>query len=162
MDFRFLFTTFDGRIGRKQFWMGIIVLIIASFALIVVVGLLLGTFIPITILSLICSLIMLYPALALSLKRLFDRNKAINPWAYIFFGPGILINIMQRLGIGFTSAEVGDIMDPFPTNGLTIALSGITAIIGIWALVELGFLKGTTGDNEFGPDPVPNSVKALE
>jgi len=162
MDFKFLFTTFDGRIGRKQFWMGFIALIIASFVLIIVLGMVLGLFLPIGLVSLIGSLIILYPALALSIKRLHDRNKATNPWAYIFFGPGFLMNIMQTMGIGFTSADFGGEMNSFPTNGLTIALSGITAIIGIWALVELGFLKGTTGDNEFGPDPVPNPVNATE
>lgn len=29
-------------------------------------------------------------------------------------------------------------------------------IIGFWALVELGFLKGTDGPNRFGPDPLVN------
>jgi uncharacterized membrane protein YhaH (DUF805 family) len=26
--------------------------------------------------------------------------------------------------------------------------------IGIWALIELGILKGTTGPNQHGPDPL--------
>lgn len=30
-----------------------------------------------------------------------------------------------------------------------------TPIIGaIWLLIELGFLRGTVGDNQFGADPV--------
>ena len=27
-------------------------------------------------------------------------------------------------------------------------------IIGIWFLIELGFLRGTVGPNTFGPDPL--------
>lgn len=34
-------------------------------------------------------------------------------------------------------------------------LIGLIPIIGwIWSLVEVGFLKGTEGDNRFGPSPV--------
>lgn len=25
---------------------------------------------------------------------------------------------------------------------------------GLWALIETGFLPGTAGDNEYGPDPL--------
>jgi uncharacterized membrane protein YhaH (DUF805 family) len=30
-------------------------------------------------------------------------------------------------------------------------------IVGLWALVECGFLKGTSGANRFGPDPLKES-----
>jgi uncharacterized membrane protein YhaH (DUF805 family) len=36
-------------------------------------------------------------------------------------------------------------------------LIGLIPIVGgIWLLVELGFLRGTVGDNRFGPDPTPS------
>jgi uncharacterized membrane protein YhaH (DUF805 family) len=28
--------------------------------------------------------------------------------------------------------------------------------LSLWALVELGFLRGTAGENHFGPDPLAN------
>jgi uncharacterized membrane protein YhaH (DUF805 family) len=35
------------------------------------------------------------------------------------------------------------------------SLIGILTLIGsIWTLVECGFLRGTAGDNRFGPDPL--------
>ena len=35
-------------------------------------------------------------------------------------------------------------------------------IIGpIWAFVELGFLQGTPGDNQYGPDPLGQSAAAM-
>lgn len=153
MDFKYLFTSFEGRIGRKDFWLGLLVIIIASFVLIGVLGILTWV-LPVSFVSLVGSLIMLYPALALSLKRLHDRNKAAKPWAYIMFGPGILTNIMQAMGVGFTTTEIQGELVTYPSNGLATALSVITAIVGLWVLVELGFLKGTTGDNQFGSDPV--------
>jgi uncharacterized membrane protein YhaH (DUF805 family) len=34
-------------------------------------------------------------------------------------------------------------------------LIGFVPLIGaLWALIETGFLEGTSGDNEYGPDPL--------
>lgn len=36
-------------------------------------------------------------------------------------------------------------------------LIGIIPIIGpLWSFIELGFIKGTDGENRFGPDPLEN------
>jgi uncharacterized membrane protein YhaH (DUF805 family) len=44
---------------------------------------------------------------------------------------------------------------PIPVPGpITIALGTITGIYGIYLLVVLGFLKGTAGPNNYGPDPL--------
>ena len=34
----------------------------------------------------------------------------------------------------------------------------INLVLGVWALVELGCLKGTTGDNQYGTDPLAGIV----
>ena len=36
-----------------------------------------------------------------------------------------------------------------------MVLSLASLAISIWAIVELGCLKGTTGPNMYGPDPLP-------
>jgi uncharacterized membrane protein YhaH (DUF805 family) len=36
-----------------------------------------------------------------------------------------------------------------------LALASVA--ISIWALVELGFLRGTSGPNDFGPDPLASA-----
>jgi uncharacterized membrane protein YhaH (DUF805 family) len=33
--------------------------------------------------------------------------------------------------------------------------------LGIWGLVEIGFLRGTAGYNRFGPDPLAKSQRPL-
>ncbi len=31
-------------------------------------------------------------------------------------------------------------------------------LVQIWPFIELWFLSGTTGDNQYGPDPLPGSI----
>ena len=83
------------------------------------------------------------------------------------------------LGLNFVAGII-DATTGFPVVGLVVALAGLWVafavgakrchdrdrtgwfqllwlipVIGwIWLLVELGFLKGSEGENRFGPDPV--------
>ena len=43
-------------------------------------------------------------------------------------------------------------------GGLAIILGLAGFGISIWALVELGFLRGTVGPNQYGPDPLEGRV----
>lgn len=147
-----LFTKFDGRINRQRFWLGLIVLIVVH----IVVGILLALIADgqlLALLGLVLSLVLLYPGLALAIKRLHDRNKSATPWVYIFYGPGLLLLIMQTFGIGYSLQTLDGTPQMLPETFGWIVMA-ISVIVGIWALIELGFLKGTTGPNHFGPDPL--------
>lgn len=171
----YLFTSFEGRISRSSFWLGLLGLVAVSFLSIFLLG---GMFarsghVP-GILPLIITLILLYPALAITVKRLHDRNKPAMPWVAIFFLPGLISNVMQSFHIDYTVmttkeyAEVwgmtdsGGMMGIFGMGGAEMLVPGpvamavgfISMIVGIWALIELGFLKGTAGENSYGPDPL--------
>lgn len=116
MDWKYLFTSFEGRIGRQQMWMGIIVLMVVSLVA-NVLDMLFGTIdveSRIGIIGGLFALVSIYPAVALYAKRWHDRGKS-GWWTLILFVPLI----------GF-----------------------------IWWLVECGFLRGTEGPNQYGPDPV--------
>ncbi|MFT6862889.1 MAG: uncharacterized membrane protein YhaH (DUF805 family), partial [Akkermansiaceae bacterium] len=39
-------------------------------------------------------------------------------------------------------------------SGWMILVNFIPLVGGIWALVECGFLSGTPGPNQYGPDPL--------
>ena len=39
-------------------------------------------------------------------------------------------------------------------SGWWVLIAFVPVIGGIWALVETGFLPGTTGPNQYGPDPL--------
>ena len=88
MDWKYLFTSFEGRIGRQQMWMGIIVLIVISIVA-TVLDLLLGTMSAesgIGIISGIFTLVAIYPSFALYAKRWHDRGKS-GWWSLIIFVP---------------------------------------------------------------------------
>ena len=62
-----------------------------------------------------------------------------------FFGAGVLLDLFTVVGLAGTDTEPSLI-------SLVIAVP-FTAF-GIALLVELGFRKGTTGPNRYGPDPL--------
>ena len=115
MDWKYLFTSFEGRIGRQSYWMGVVAMTVITIAA-ALVDLLFGTmnedgYGPI---SIIAALALIYPAIVLYAKRWHDRGKS---------GWWTLIGLVPIIG-------------------------------GLWMLIELGFLKGTDGDNQYGPDPL--------
>lgn len=150
-----LLTSFEGRINRQRYWVGVVILVIASIIVGAGLGFVIGIILPgaLGLFNLLLSLALLYPAAALVTKRLHDRNKPAMPWLAIFFGPGILLQVMQIVGIGFSPVEFQGEVFMMP-DGLGGIVSFVAAVVGIWAFVELGFLRGTRGDNDFGPDPL--------
>jgi uncharacterized membrane protein YhaH (DUF805 family) len=120
------FTSFNGRIPRMTFWLGVLVLLIVQWVLFALFGgmammnldmndpaaaeqMMSGIW-PIWIIS----LIFLWPSLAIYTKRWHDRDKS-GWWSLILIVPLI----------GF-----------------------------IWFLIECGFLRGTEGANRFGDEPI--------
>ena len=147
-----LFLSFDGRIARGQWWLGSIALTVIAIILSAVVGLVFGAGMLGQLLALLVGLALLYPFLALAVKRLHDRGHEAMPRVAIFFGPGILLSVMQTFGIGFRTEVVAGIT--VQTPGLLGGAVGIVSlVVAIWGLVELGILRGQEGDNRFGPPP---------
>lgn len=83
-------------------------------------------------------------AFALMVKRLHDRNKSAWWIVPFFLAPQIL-------------ELIADPKRPLPVNvpiGLGLAMNLTVIVLSLWALVELGFLRGTVGDNRYGSDPL--------
>ena len=144
-----LFTTTDGRIGRGKWWIGVIIMLVVA----IIVQLILAIFLPLPLVSLLVMLLLIYPACCLYLKRLHDRDKGAMPWLAIFMVPGVLYSLAYALGIGFDTIDIGGQAVPAP-NALGMVLGAAAFIVGLWALVEMGFLKGTNGANQYGEDPI--------
>ena len=129
------FTSFNGRIPRKTYWLGLIVMIL----LVVVLEIILLSIFGVSMMSMdpnatpeaqaaaaeqamsgmaiplvILILLTIWPSLAIYAKRWHDRDKS---------GWWTLIGLVPIIG-------------------------------GLWMLIELGFLRGTEGPNRFGPDPI--------
>ena len=133
----------DGKIGRGQFWLGFVILIaIIIVTSVLVAGLVLslgrlGQWISFGIF-----LLLLYPTIALSIKRLRDRGrKNLKAWLLAYFAPGVITNFAQTAGIGFVNENMGSLTVSSPTTVgyVLLALGLITFVV---AIVDLGFLKG--------------------
>jgi uncharacterized membrane protein YhaH (DUF805 family) len=155
-----MFTGFDGRINRAKWWLGTIILVVVALILWLIVAKIFGaSMMPvdaaaarsIAVVQLIIFVILVYPTLSLMTKRLNDRDRP-NWYAYIFLVPSVLAILLGLVGL-----TVGA---PDPTTGIATPttlgwiINLLSFAIGIWALIELGILKGTTGPNQHGPDPL--------
>ena len=103
MDFKYILTSYEGRIRRGQFWAGIGVLLAVGIVAAIIDGLL-GTSIAVGdgqlgIIGLIVSIASIYFALAIYAKRWHDRGKS-GWWSLIIFVPFIgAIWLLVELGI---------------------------------------------------------------
>ncbi|TAL82180.1 MAG: DUF805 domain-containing protein [Beijerinckiaceae bacterium] len=86
MDYQTLFLTNDGRINRGPFWIGGIILAVASVVLGFVDALIFGNGVLGSLLEVIISLALLYPSINLGIKRFHDRDKS-GWWLLILFVP---------------------------------------------------------------------------
>lgn len=147
------FTSLEGRISRKSFWLGLLGIITASVVAMIVLGLMFSlTGRTLVHASMGVSFLLLLPMLAIAVKRLHDRGKAAMPWVAIFFGPSFIANMMRDFEVDYSVITLAGEQVFYPGK-LAMTIGVISMITGIWALVELGLLKGTDGENSYGPDP---------
>ena len=132
--------SFTGRLNRARYWLGSIGLVAAALILVFIAFVLtrhsVTSAAPIgLIFFLLVFLLMIWMTLALTTKRLHDRDK--SAWLVLLFyvAPSIL-------------QGVGNSTGSFIPNLIGFGIS-------IWGLIELGFLRGTAGQNSYGPDPLP-------
>lgn len=171
------YTTTTGRIGRQQWWIGSIILaviyVIISFLILPLIGLgmpnagaisaagndpnavtnlIMGSMRAAGWGAVILTLIFAFPIYALGVKRRHDRNNAgLDFLVYIVLL--IVLNLMQALGLAFNTSNIGGTVVPTPSV-LYSVLGFVMLVYAIYILVVCGFLKGTTGPNQYGPDPL--------
>jgi uncharacterized membrane protein YhaH (DUF805 family) len=139
MDWAYLLNSFDGRIGRKTFWIAMAAVTVAE-----IFGHLIAEQIEGDRLSAIVDLAFTYPEFAIAVKRGHDRNLPL--WLLIvFFIAGAVLDLLTVLGWSGT--------DEAPSM-LSLLIALPFTVLGVALLVELGFRKGTVGPNQHGPDPL--------
>ena len=112
MDLKTLYLSIDGRASRSDYWLRFYLpMIVVAFVL----GIIEEIIMPgMPILSSLFALVTLWPSIAVTAKRLHDRNR--SGW---------------------------------------FMLIGLIPIVGwVYILVDAGILRGTVGENRFGPDPL--------
>jgi uncharacterized membrane protein YhaH (DUF805 family) len=139
MDWAYLFLRFDGRIGRKQFWIGssIIIAISISYEF-------LFNYLDERWLTGIADLVILYPDYAIVFKRAHDREMAI--WIPVLsLILSVLVAIVAILGLD------GPHDNPTPLYWATMLP---LLAVAFYLIVDLGFFRGVRGPNRYGPDPL--------
>ena len=143
--------SFEGRIGRRTYWLATLALIVAVLVLTFAPFLLDSEAAAVLMLALTSQLVWLlslWPMLAVGAKRLHDRNR--NGWWLLVFW---LLPFALVVG-GFSIALFDD-----PRTGRSGDFStGVILVLAslppaLWGIVELGILPGTMGPNRYGADP---------
>jgi uncharacterized membrane protein YhaH (DUF805 family) len=139
MDWAYLFNSFDGRIGRKAFWIAMGALTVSE-----IFGHILAEEIQGDRLSAIVDLAFTYPEFAVAVKRGHDRNTPL--WLLIvFFGASAVLDLLIVLEMTGTDDQ---------PSMLSLLIALPFTVLGVALLVELGFRRGTIGPNQYGPDPL--------
>ena len=142
MNWRQLLFGFSGRINRARFWIGTILLVvawIAAWTLFSWMFMQAGPLIPVYGFGIVAGAVILWGQLGICIKRLHDRGRS-GWWLLIFWALPAAVNYV---GQGFTEED-----------SLRIAAAVVIGAIGLWSLIEFGFLRGVKGSNNYGPDPL--------
>ena len=136
-----------GASGASFFWLGLINLLIVEIVLsFLFAGIMRptgATSVELATLWLALA-ILLWVSAALIVKRLHDRDRSAL-WYPLY---GLAPVLAYKLGVVFSS-NISNVLSPAQQGFWLLSVA-----LWIWAIVELGFLKGTTGPNRFDPDPL--------
>lgn len=146
-DWKHLFFSFEGRTRRSHFWIGWLV----CLGLGVVFG-----WIP--LFGFVLSIALIWPNLAITVKRLHDMGQ--SGWlAAIPYAVGIIGTIVAFTMIGataFMNAAALEREDPaaiIALVGPAMGLFGLMFLVGLGFLLWIGLTDSQSGDNRFGPNP---------
>jgi len=148
-DWQKLFLSFEGRTRRSHFWIGWLILL--------GVGVVAG-WLP--IIGALISLALIWPNLAISVKRLHDMGKTgwlvAIPWvaATVF----TIIGFVMVMGAAFAGGMGPDYYEDNPAAFFALMGPGVGAfalagLVPLAFLLWIGLVEGDKGDNRFGPNP---------
>ena len=164
------FFSFQGRINRAKLWLFIPIVIAIEIVYFILFSVLFGGSIMAmlkggpaglmaggaslglgAIVTCILVLVVIFSSVALTVKRLHDRDKSAW-WLIVFWLVPIGINVTS---LGNRIAMLNDTSGAVPpTNPVMMILQLVALGLTIWAFVELYCLRGTVGDNRYGADPL--------
>lgn len=127
----FLFS-FSGRINRYDFWVRYVLPILGINILLGVLFAVLGAAVggmALMIVMAVVQIAMIWIGLAITVKRLHDRNKS-GWWVLIYPAITIVLGIVSAFVIS--------------------AAAYIIPLVWIWYFIEIGILPGTSGENDYG------------
>jgi uncharacterized membrane protein YhaH (DUF805 family) len=129
------FTSFAGRIPRKTFWLAFLVMLVISWILQFIIFSIFGT-------------------------SMMALDSTATPEAQAAAAAAAMSSMMLPLGIVIlltlwpSLAIYTKRWHDRGKSGWWSLILLIPLVGSIWMLVELGFLRGTEGANNYGPDPI--------
>jgi uncharacterized membrane protein YhaH (DUF805 family) len=165
---------FHGRLNRRDFWLIMLGVVAANWISVLVFP---DPFIPPSLMSeedplnrayaasevfeanlnnVVVGLLLLWPALAASVKRCHDRDRS-GVWLLAFWGPALVSGVVGVVVRELWLVWAFGLTSPFyiwPT-GPFLTCTTLAFVLWLWGLVELGLLPGNPGSNDYGP-PVPS------
>ena len=152
----------SGRISRSQYWLRFMLpYFVITFVLQIMVAasgknsMLAGV---IGVILTLFGLAAFWPSIAILIKRIHDRNK--SGWLSLALYIPLLLFVISLfaffigavVAVAAGKAEAAGSIGAF---GVVVAVLGVITVgVGIWFFVEFGCMRGTIGENRFGPDPV--------
>jgi len=166
--------SFQGRINRAKLWLFILILIGIEIVYFTLFSILFGGSLLAMIkggpaglaaggaslglagiLTFVLILVVIFSSIALTVKRLHDRAKSAW-WLVVFWLIPFVINCAVFANM---IGQMHDDSAAMPmTNPVIMAMRLISLVLTLWAFVELYCLRGTMGDNQYGPDPLAGQV----
>ncbi len=156
------YAEFSGRSSRSEYWMFVFfqLLVYICLGALFVSGIAAHTS-PLLALSVvgigIAALGFFIPNLSVTVRRLHDSDRSAL-WLLLY-----LPSIINALVVGFSLDRYSQALSGHDGLNSLLLGAGVSAPIPPWiaglcslALRGLMFLKGTTGSNRFGPDPLQN------
>lgn len=155
MDWKTLFLSADGRIGRQSFWIAILILIGVNVVLgwIPLIGALVG-------------LALIYPSVCVYSKRLHDMGKSgwLQVWpiaicVVLFIVAGVSVGGAAAMGAfsGSDDLAAGAAMGGMGMMAISV---GLAFVIAIGFLLWLGLTPSEAGANKYGEPPIASPLPA--
>ncbi len=152
-----IFFGFHGRINRKTYWFGGVLVAIAGLSFASLLSYLAtgdpaspdvwqrpadkaGLWAPVWLAYLV---FLLWPSSALAIKRLHDRDRPAWLW-YLYYGASIILTLAPIRSAAGADAN--------PAAGAAMLA---LIIFEVYIVFQLGVLRGTAGQNQFGGDTMP-------
>jgi uncharacterized membrane protein YhaH (DUF805 family) len=147
MEWLHLLFSPQGRIRRRDFWVGFSIVLAASLTVnvIPVVGQPLG-------------LLILWPQVAVHAKRLHDMGRTawlqLIPFAVsIAAGTYATLNGGEALLQALTTNDQAAFQTAVLAGGPAVAAIAAAVVFGLAFLLWVGLSRGTKGENKYGPEP---------
>lgn len=147
-----LVTTFSGRIGRAQWWLGWAIIILAGLIALLSMPDSLDTDVPLVVFDLAgyaTALMLFWMSMAITFKRLQDRD-----WPQWVAPAVAVLNAPRFFGPFFGMFSDFEAMASGTGPLFETVYFWLTVVIGAAIFIDNGFLEGTRGPNRYGPDPL--------